>query len=90
MAVGRSLDVLTRKMFLRQTLRMMRGPARAAGLASLQGFLETGFDTFHAMGGADEFLQLVNSRESALMEAMFDESVLTREAMRDAALDYLP
>lgn len=73
LSVGRALDVLTRKPLLRHTLRMMRGPARAAGLSALQGFLESGFDTFSAMRGAQEFLDTVSTRERSLMRALFLE-----------------
>lgn len=71
LAVGRSLDELTRKPLLRQALRMMRGPAAAAGLAELQHFLEQGFDTFKAMRGAGDFLDTVRQREEALAAALF-------------------
>ncbi|HEX2010868.1 MAG TPA: hypothetical protein VJN44_08030 [Roseateles sp.] len=71
LAVGRALDGLTRKPLLRQALRMMRKPAAAAGLAELQRFLETGFDTFKAMAGAEAFLQTVTRRERALADALF-------------------
>ncbi|MBC7955198.1 MAG: hypothetical protein H7Y33_04915, partial [Cytophagales bacterium] len=67
LSVGQSLDELTRKPLLRHTLRMMRGPARAAGLSALQQFLERGFDTFLAMRGADEFLSIVSEREHSLV-----------------------
>lgn len=70
--VGRELDRLTRKPLLRASLHLMRGPARAAGLPALQQFLETGFDTFKAMGGAQEFLTTVGDRERALARALFD------------------
>ena len=57
MAMGEEMDRLTHLSGLRMMLRMMRGPATAAGLRSLQRFLETGFDTFAAMakskGGTD-------------------------------------
>lgn len=73
--VGQELDRLTRLPGLRLTLRMMRRPAQAAGLSSLQGFLENGFDTFGAMRGkgtdARDFLALIQTRESALIEALF-------------------
>lgn len=72
LAVGRDLDRLTRKPLLRTTLHLMRGPARAAGLPALQQFLETGFDTFRAMGGADDFLATVGERERSLARALFD------------------
>lgn len=71
MAVGESLDKLTRKPLLRQTLRLMRGPAQMAGLGALQNFLESGFDTFRAMRGAGEFLSTVQEREAALAQALF-------------------
>lgn len=69
--LGQALDRLTRKPLLRQSLRLMRGPARAAGLHQLQAVLECGFDTFHAMRGADDFLNTVATRERALAAALF-------------------
>lgn len=86
LAVGRDLDQLTHKPLLRHSLRMMRGPARAAGLSALQGFLETGFDTFRAMRGAQDFLDTVNTREHALLTALFD----TRSPAASGALGQLP
>lgn len=70
--VGQDLDALTRRPLLLGTLRMMRGPARAAGLEPLQQFLETGFTTFRAMAGAAPFLDSVDQRERALCQALFD------------------
>lgn len=72
MAVGESLDKLTRKPLLRQTLKLMRGPAQMAGLGALQNFLESGFDTFRAMRGAGEFLATVKQREEALARSLFN------------------
>ena len=71
MAVGASLDKLTRKPLLRQTLKLMRGPAQMAGLGALQNFLESGFDTFRAMRGAGEFLSTVRQREDTLARTLF-------------------
>jgi hypothetical protein len=34
--------------------------------------LECGFDTFHAMRGADDFLNTVATRERALAAALFE------------------
>jgi hypothetical protein len=70
--VGQDLDRLTRRRMLLTSLRMMRGPARAAGLAQLQQFLEAGFTTFKNMDGAGEFLTLIGRRERDLCAAMFD------------------
>jgi len=86
--VGSDLDRLTRKPLLRGALHMMRGPARAAGLPALQAFLEVGFDTFKAMGGAAEFLSTVGGRERALAQALFSTSV--DSASVEAALGQLP
>jgi len=73
--VGRDLDTLTRTPGLSLLLKMMRRPARAAGLAGLQHFLEQGFDTFEKMGrkkGATEvFLRLINHRETTVIAALF-------------------
>lgn len=69
--VGEALDRYTRKPLLRQTLRLMRGPARAAGLGALQAFLERGFDTFGAMDGAREFLDMIATRERTLAAQLF-------------------
>ena len=69
--VGHDLDDLTRSALLRHSLRLLRAPARAAGLAALQSFLERGFDTFRTMRGADEFLALIGQRERELAAALF-------------------
>lgn len=70
--IGAALDHYTRNRLLRSTLRLMRGPAKAAGLGALQRFLEAGFDAFGAMKGAGEFLGWVGERERALAAALFD------------------
>lgn len=82
--VGQELERLTRKPGLRMMLRMMRRAASLAGLGSLQKFLETGFDTFAEMGaqagGTAYFLSLVELRESALMDQLFDAPAPACEA----------
>ena len=84
LAIGAALDRYTRNRLLRTTLRMMRGPAQAAGLADLQRFLESGFDTFGAMKGAADFLGWVGARERALAAALFaDEAVRVAGRHRD-------
>ena len=79
LALGQSLDRLTRKPGLRLLLKMMRGPAAAAGLGSLQTFLESGFDTFQTMRGADEFLKLIAEREADWIERLFNEDAVACE-----------
>jgi hypothetical protein len=74
LGVGRSLDAYTRSPMLRHTLRLMRAPAKAAGLSALQQFLESGFDTFRAMRGAEHFLRTVSEREHAMAAALFGDT----------------
>lgn len=70
--MGFELQRLTRMKTLRLGLRMMRNPARAAGLAALQHFLETGFDAFATLGDARPFLDTIRQRESAWVQALFE------------------
>ncbi len=79
LALGQSLDSLTRKPGLLALLKMMRGPAAAAGLGSLQKFLEAGFDAFQTMRGADEFLKLIALRETDWIQRLFDEDAVACE-----------
>lgn len=71
--MGRELQRLTRMKSLRLALRMMRNPARAAGLDALQHFLESGFDAFAAMGDARSFLDTIGQRESHWIQTLFDD-----------------
>jgi hypothetical protein len=75
--VGRALDRHTRSRLLRASLKAMRGPARAAGLGALQGFLESGFDAFASMGGAGEFLSAIATREQALAQRLFEPGAVS-------------
>ena len=68
--VGNALDRYVRKPMLGAALTMMRRPARAAGLGALQDFLERGFAAFRGMRGAQDFLAQVDSRETAINEAI--------------------
>jgi hypothetical protein len=68
--IAAQLDRITRLPMLRNALRLMRGPARAAGLTEVQRSLEAGFDVFRAMKGAEEFIALIDSRERALADAL--------------------
>jgi len=77
LAVGTALDRYTRNPLLRTSLRLMRGPAAAAGLGALQGFLERGFDTFRDMRGANEFLDTVARRERELAARLFAGGVVS-------------
>ena len=88
LSVGQELVTLTRTPGLRMALKMMRKPASLAGMAALQHFLESGFDTFAAMtpkkpskNGEPEgpafFLETVKKREAALIDQLFDAPLQT-------------
>lgn len=70
LAIGESLDRLTTKSIIRHSLRLMRGPAKASGLSDLQTFLESGFEAFRAMRGAQSFLDSIGSRERRLISIL--------------------
>ncbi len=90
--LGRELGRLTRKPALRVLLRMMRGPAAAAGLSDLQQFLESGFEHFANMGAAQvpEFLALIEQRESALLRALFAADPASGTALLEGASGKAP
>lgn len=81
LAMGTDLARLTRTAGLRMMLRMMRGPAQAAGMGALQKFLEAGFDTFGQLarqrGGVEQFLGVIEQREQALIDLLFDADNVT-------------
>lgn len=84
--LGRRLKGYTRNRWLRQTLRLMRSPARAAGLGALQAFLERGFDTFAGMADAGAFLRLVQSRENSAIQRFFDADAVAVATEGSASL----
>jgi hypothetical protein len=91
--IGAQMARFTRTPGLRMMLKMMRGPAVAAGLGSLQGFLESGFDTFAGMargGGADGFLGTIEARETQLIAMLFDAEVVACETELARALGQAP
>jgi hypothetical protein len=82
LGIAAQLDRVTRLPLLRNALRVMRTPSRLAGLGELQRMLESGFDTFRSMHGADEFIATIDARERALAADLFapdgDEAALAR------------
>lgn len=81
--IGAEMSRLTRLPGLRLMLKMMRAPAAAAGLSSLQRFLESGFDTFTTVtrmrGGSERFLGTIREREQRLMEQFFEDDPVACE-----------
>ncbi|GAB3092157.1 FFLEELY motif protein [Lysobacter terrae] len=52
-------------------LKLSRGPARAAGLAELQGFLERGFAAFAELGDARGFIGEIEADEREVAHRLF-------------------
>ncbi len=63
--IGHSLCRLVRVPLLRGLLRMMRGPAHAAGVGALHDFLEKGYASFAALPDARQFVATIVERERA-------------------------
>ena len=70
-AVGRGLDALVKKPLVLRMLKLMRTPAKLAGLGDFQDFLERGFAAFASMGGARAFLETLEEREEELVRSYF-------------------
>lgn len=68
--VGAALDRYVHMPLLRSALAAMRRPARIAGVGALQEFLERGLLSFRGMNGAREFLAVIKTRETAVMQAI--------------------
>jgi len=68
--IGGGIAEFVKKPLIRTGLRVMRQPARMAGLSALQDFLERGFVAFKKMGDATEFLATIDTRERTLMEEL--------------------
>lgn len=94
LGIGVELGRLTQTLGLRSLIRMMRGPASAAGLRTLHTFMENGFDTFAALaktpGGVNGFLGMIEARESALMRLLFEANVVTCETELQHLLGQAP
>lgn len=69
--VGNGLAAALRMPGVGTLLKLSRGPARAAGLADLQGFLERGFSAFAQLGDAREFIGEIEADERALSRRLF-------------------
>jgi hypothetical protein len=69
--VGDRLEGLVTHPLVYNTLRLMRQPARIAGLGMLQEFLERGAAAFKHMRGANEFLSTIEARENQINAQVF-------------------
>lgn len=69
--LGESLSELVRIPMLYGTLVLMRGPAKVAGLGSLQRFLERGFNAFRKMKKPQEFVATITRREREILDRSY-------------------
>lgn len=70
-AVGKGLASALRHPGIGTLLRLSRAPARAMGLAQLQGFLERGVDAFGRLGDAPTFMEEIVRRERSVAARLF-------------------
>ena len=70
--LGELLDKTVKRRMIRVLLKMMHGPAVAAGFGELQEFLVRGIEAFAAMGDASEFVGTIVRREREALAAMRD------------------
>lgn len=69
--VGEDLDEIVTRPWIRRALRLAGRPARMSGLGDLHELLERGFDAFHRMRGAREFLDAIVGRELRIMDRIY-------------------
>jgi hypothetical protein len=69
--LGYDLEKLVQKSWINHLVRLLRGPAIAAGFGRLQAFLETGLASFRALDDATWFVDTIYEREWAAMERLF-------------------
>jgi len=69
--LGYDLDKVVQWPLVNYLVRLLRGPAHAAGFGALQEFLETGLASFRALEDPAWFVETIYHREWAAMEKMF-------------------
>jgi hypothetical protein len=68
--LGLDLNGLVRHRLVMMLVRMLRGPAVAAGFGLLQSFLENGLRAFRIMGDGTEFIDSIRLREGEFMHSL--------------------
>jgi len=70
-AIGYDLDKLVHWPLVNHLVRLLRGPAHAAGFGNLQEFLENGLAAFRALEDPAYFIETIYEREWGAMKEMF-------------------
>ena len=68
--LGHLLGETVQYPMIHRLIRLMRAPAKLAGVGLLQRFLQEGLDAFAEMGSPDHFLTTIHQRESEAMVAI--------------------
>lgn len=71
--VGHGLGRALRTTGVATLLKLARGPARAAGLGELQGFLERGVAAFSRIGNVEAFVEEIVRDERTVMRRLYEE-----------------
>jgi hypothetical protein len=69
--LGHDLDKLVTRPWVNYLVRLLRGPAHAAGFGRLQEFLESGLESFRALEDPVLFIETIYEREWSAMEKLF-------------------
>jgi len=69
--LGYDLERLVSKPLVSYLVRLLRGPAHAAGFGALQEFLESGLNSFRALEDPAWFIETIYEREWTSMDKMF-------------------
>lgn len=70
--LGYDLDKWVNKRLVNTLVRLLRGPAHAAGFGKLQQFLEAGLGSFRELEDVSYFNETIYQREWTSMQKMFD------------------
>ena len=71
-ALGKSLESTVQNRWVGMTLKLMSGPAHAAGYGALQDFLENGYRTFRRIPEVDDFLSEVRKVMTNIFDRVFN------------------
>jgi hypothetical protein len=69
--VGLGLGSALRLPGISMLLKLSHGPAKAAGVSELQGFLERGFEAFSKLGDVRSFIAEIEEDERAVSRRLF-------------------
>jgi len=69
--IGQALDGVVHSPWTGTALRIAKRPARRAGWGELADFLETGYEAFSRLDGADQFMNTVRRRELRILDRIY-------------------